>query len=149
MRTLVVHSDIVSKIIKHALLYKLWTHVVFATKNRSLLITPTVEQKLYPYLHDLLTELGCVVSIINRVSDHVHLLFLMTEVLKNVKGNSSHWINQNEICHSTFSWQTGYAAFSVSDEAIEKVYRYTAHQKQHHEHVTFMTEYKEMIDCIG
>jgi REP element-mobilizing transposase RayT len=70
----------------------------------------------------------------------------MTEVLKNVKGNSSHWINQNEICHSTFSWQTGYAAFSVSDESIEKVYRYIAHQKQHHEHVTFMTEYKEMIE---
>ena len=70
----------------------------------------------------------------------------MTEVIKNIKGNSSHWINQNDFCYSSFSWQTGYAAFSVSDAILDKVYRYIANQKQHHERITFLGEYKSMIE---
>lgn len=87
---------------------KLWAHVVFATKNRSPFITPAVEGHLYPYLHECITEQGCVVSIINGMPNHVHLLFLqnplrsMADVIKNIKRNSSHWINQNEICPSAF-----------------------------------------------
>jgi putative transposase len=91
-------------------------------------------------------------SVVNGMPDHVHLLFLqnpsraMTEIIKNIKGNSSHWINQNELCDLPFSWQTGYAAFSVSDEILDRVCRYVANQKLHHESETFMGEYKNLIE---
>jgi putative transposase len=131
---------------------KLWTHVVFSTKNREPLITPIVEEHLHPHLRQLLIEQGCVPSIINGMPDHIHLLFLqnpskpLTETIKNLKGNSSHWINQNDFMPTPFSWQTGYAAFSVSESIVGKVHAYISKQKEHHETTTTFVEYKKLVE---
>ena len=90
-----------------------------------------------------LIELGCLVRIINGMQDHVHLLFLLnpqkalTDVLKQVKGNTSHWINEQDLIKEKFAWQNGYAAYSVSESQLGKVYNYILNQKQHHKMKTF------------
>lgn len=78
---------------------------------------------------------GCPVRIINGMPDHVHSLFRLNrqmsvaDVIKYVKGGSSHSINQEDLIINKFSWQTGYAAFSVSESILEKVYWYIYNQK--------------------
>ena len=68
--------------------------------------------------------------------DHVHVLFLqnpqktISDIIKQIKGSSSHFMNREELILEKFAWQTGYAAFSVSESQLEVVYQYIKNQKQ-------------------
>jgi putative transposase len=134
---------------------KIWIHAIWATKERSPLIIPTVEKKIYEYMKLQFIELGCPVRIINGMPDHVHCLFLLnpqkaiTEIIKQVKGSTSHWVNEQDLIKEKFSWQTGYAGYSVSESVLEKVFQYILNQKQHHQKTTFTKEYDEFIKLHG
>ena len=100
-------------------------------------------------------DAGCPVRIINGMPDHVHSLFLLNpkkaiaDIIKQVKGSSSHEINQQNITKEKFTWQTGYAAYSVSESVLEKVFHYIRNQKKHHEKITFQKEYENLISLHG
>ena len=87
--------------------------------------------------------------------DHRHCLFLLSpqksiaEVIKQIKGSSSHYFNQNNLISENFAWQTGYAAYSVSESGVEKVFEYIKNQKTHHQKKTFQEEYDEFIKLYG
>ena len=87
--------------------------------------------------------------------DHIHCLFLLNpqksiaEVIKQIKGNSSHYINQNNLIADKFAWQTGYAAFSVSESVVEKVFKYIKNQKSHHQKKTSQQEYDDFLKLYG
>jgi REP element-mobilizing transposase RayT len=131
--------------------YKIWLHVVFSTKEREPLIDIRIKKIIYQYMSGQLNELGCRVKIINGMPDHMHLLFLLnpqrsiSEVVKQIKGSSSHWINQDKIINRQFAWQTGYGVFSISESQLEKVYNYIKNQKEHHKKKTFGEEFSEFI----
>ncbi len=130
---------------------KIWIHAIWATKERMPLIHQNIEQKVYQYISEQLREQGCPVRIINGMPDHVHCLFLLSpqksiaEVIKQIKGSSSHYINQNNFIAEKFAWQTGYAAFSVSESIVEKVFEYIKNQKSHHQKRTYQQEYEEFL----
>jgi REP element-mobilizing transposase RayT len=119
------------------------------------LLSRSVEEKVYHFLSQQLKELGCPVRAINGMPDHIHCLFLLSrqksiaDVVKQVKGSSSHFINQSNLLADKFAWQTGYAAFSVSESAVEKVYQYIRNQKQHHQKKLFEQEYDELLKLYG
>lgn len=130
-------------------LNKIWIHAIWATKERKPLINPAIEKKVHTLLQEQLGEMGCSVKIINGMPEHVHCLFLLnsqksiSEVIKQAKGSSSHFINRNNLLAQNFAWQTGYAAYSVSEMAIKIVYDYIQNQKRHHEKRSFEQEYQE------
>ncbi len=134
---------------------KLWLHVVFSTKYRAPLIHPSIEGLVYGYLSQQLTEQGCIVKVINGMPDHVHLLFTqnhklsVADTIKQIKGSSSHWINQQDIIKEKFAWQMGYGAFSVSESQVDKVFNYIVTQKEHHSTKPFLQEYDEFILAHG
>ena len=115
--------------------YKLWIHSVFTTKHRQKIITLDLEEVLYPFLYNEFSQLGCKLKIVNGLSDHIHCLFMLnanksySEVMKQIKGASSHYINQHNFIFEKFAWQKGYAAFSVSDFSVDAVYKYIKMQK--------------------
>lgn len=119
--------------------HKIWIHAIWATKERMPLIHSDVEDQIHRFMTDQLREQGCPVRIINGMPDHIHCLFLLNaqksiaEVVKQIKGSSSHFINQSNLIADKFSWQTGYAAYSVSESAVEKVFQYIKNQKEHHQ----------------
>ena len=134
---------------------KIWIHAVFATKERSPLIKPVVESKIHTNMREQLIEMGCPVRIINGMEEHVHLLFLqnpkmaITDIIKQIKGNTSHWINEQNLIPEKFAWQTGYAAYSVSESQLDRVYQYIRNQKEHHRKKIFADEYDEFIVAHG
>ena len=136
-------------------LNKIWIHAIWSTKERIPLINLSIEKKLYNFITEELREQGCQVKIINGMPDHIHCLFLLNrqksiaEVIKQIKGSSSHYVNQQDLISGKFAWQTGYAAYSVSESGVEKVYRYIQHQKQHHARKTSQQEYEEFINLYG
>ena len=134
---------------------KIWIHAIWATKERVPLIAPKIEQQVYAFMRTQFVESGCPIRIINGMPDHVHCLFLLNpqkpiaEIIKQVKGGTSHFINEQNLIHDKFAWQTGYASYSVSESVLEKVYEYIKNQKQHHVKKTFQQEYEEIIKLIG
>ena len=134
---------------------KIWIHAIWATKDRLPLIHSNVEYKIHQFLSEQLREQGCVVRNINGMPDHIHCLFLLNpkksvaDVIKQVKGSSAHFINQQNLIPEKFAWQTGYAAYSVSESVVEKVFLYIKGQKQHHQKKTFQQEYDEFLKLYG
>lgn len=134
---------------------KLWIHAIWATKNRQELIDFSIENQVYNFIKEELIELGCPVRIINGMPDHIHALFLLnpqksiSDVMKQVKGSSSHTINGNNVMLEKFAWQNGFAAFSVSESQLEAVYNYIKNQKQHHLKKNGQDEFDDFIKLHG
>ncbi len=134
---------------------KIWIHAVWATKERAPLIVPEIEQPVYNFMRSQFVESGCPVRIINGMPDHVHSLFLLNpqraiaDIIKQVKGSTSHFINEQDLIKEKFAWQTGYASYSVSESVLTKVFEYIKNQKQHHAKKTFQQEYDEFVKLIG
>ena len=97
-----------------------WIHAVWSTKYRESLIDNGIEQLLFDYIKNQFAEQKCSVIAINGTPDHIHCLFQLNsdrsigQVLKQVKGSSSRYINENNLTLDPFSWQRGYSAHSVS-----------------------------------
>jgi REP element-mobilizing transposase RayT len=96
-------------------------HLVFSTKRREPTIDPIWQPRLHEYLGGTITGLGGFPQGSGGIADHVHLLVglkathCLADVMRELKKASSTWVH-NEICLSTFEWQTGYAAFTVSPQ---------------------------------
>lgn len=134
---------------------KIWIHAIWSTNERLPLIHKTVETKIHQFIAEELRMIGCPVTIINGMPDHIHCLFLLNpqksiaEVIKQIKGSSSHFINQKNLIAEKFSWQTGYAAYSVSESAVDKVFQYIINQQKHHAKKMFQQEYDEFLKIYG
>jgi REP element-mobilizing transposase RayT len=134
---------------------KIWVHAVWSTKNRMPLIYPKMEQKLFEFLKDELKKMGCMVSIVNGMPDHVHCLFginpqkSITDIIKQIKGSSSYFVNSNNLISEKFIWQRGFGVFGVSHSAVDNVYYYIRNQKQHHKKRTFDNEYIKFMELHG
>ncbi|OXB01166.1 transposase [Flavobacterium oncorhynchi] len=134
---------------------KLWIHAIWATKNRQELIGFSIEKQLYDFIWQELSELGCPVRIINGMPDHVHVLFLqnpqktISDIVKQIKGSSSHFMNRGKFILEKFAWQAGFAAFSVSESQLEAVYNYIKNQKQHHLKKNGQDEFDEFVKLHG
>ena len=130
---------------------KIWIHAIWATKERMPIIHSNIEYKIHQFISEQLRAQGCLVRIINGMPDHIHCLFLLSpqksiaEVINQIKGSSSHYINQNDLTSKKFAWQTGYAAYSVSESVVEKVFQYIKTQKEHHQKNSFMQEYEAFL----
>src|SRR6266568_6954826 len=129
-------------------------HLVFSTKERVPLISTDWRGRLHAYLGGIVKGLEGVPLAIGGIEDHVHLLVGLKSshrldyFLRDLKADSSEWVHK-EIHKLMFSWQKGYAAFSVSPSNIEGVKRYVLNQEEHHRRKTFQEEYVELLKASG
>lgn len=116
----------------------LFIHCVWATWDRLPLITPRIERPLHRNIESEAIKQGCKVIAINGIEDHVHLLLMLPStisiatLMQQVKGVSSHFINDVYKSDVLFKWQGSYGAFSVSRHDVDRVVDYIKRQKEHH-----------------
>jgi putative transposase len=126
-------------------------HAVFSTKHRANLITPDLEARLYPFVGGIVRDLRCTLVAINGMPDHVHLLIRYradlshSEMLQQIKGRSSKWVNETFTEVGRFAWQEGYGGFTVSKSVAPDVEAYIARQKEHHRRQDFRSEYLALL----
>ncbi|MBN2147766.1 MAG: IS200/IS605 family transposase [Anaerolineales bacterium] len=119
--------------------YRLVYHYVWSTKNRLALITPTVEERLFPYISYKCGQLGYQLHAVNGTTDHVHVLvsltptILVADVAKNLKGASSHYINNESGLGDVLYWQDGYGVVTIREVEIPAIVKYIHDQKVHHQ----------------
>jgi putative transposase len=122
-------------------------HLIFSTKHREPLLMPDWTPRLYEYIGGVLRAKGGVLLAAGGMPDHIHLLVglgkqtTIADVIRDIKANSSRWIHETFDDLAGFSWQAGYAAFSVSRSAVDEVERYIARQAEHHRVRTFQEEF--------
>jgi REP element-mobilizing transposase RayT len=130
-------------------------HIVFSTKNREPLIAIDKQDELFRYMGGVIGRERAIAVSIGGVEDHVHVLAKLpvsrpiSEIVGRLKGSSSRWIEQQPWFEGGFAWQRGYAVFSVSQSLVERVRRYIARQREHHERVSFSDELNAMLELHG
>lgn len=134
---------------------KIWIHAIIGVKYREALIIPDVEDVVYTLLRQEFIKCKCHLDSLNGTSDHIHAQFLLNpdlsirQVMKQVKGASSHHINQSKLLAQKFAWQVGFGAFSVSESQMPVIRNYINNQKEHHKTMTFEEEYQQFIKLYG
>ena len=126
-------------------------HFVFAVKYRLGLIGKSWKDELYKYITGIIQNNGHKLLIINGMPDHIHMLIgldpkqSISDLMKDVKQNSSLWINKNKFVDGHFEWQEGYGAFANSKSQVGQVINYIKNQEGHHTQKTFREEYIDFL----
>ena len=129
-----------------------YVHIVFGTKGRLPLIPQAQHSRLCRYFAGIAHNHGMKAVAAGGMPDHVHILLALTsempvaKAVNLLKSNSSKWMREKD---RTFTWQEGYAAFSVSVSALEAVADYIGHQREHHKTRDFAQEYLALLKKHG
>ncbi len=126
-------------------------HFVWSTTGRVPWVSRSWRDDMYAYIRGVVTNKGGKVLEIGGTDDHVHVCVAMpstvtiAEMINAMKTNSSRWIHENHIPSAGYSWQKGYAAFSVSKSAEGSVREYICKQDEHHKSRSFQEEFVALL----
>jgi len=130
---------------------QVYIQYVFAVKGRENLIRPAFEEEVYKYIAGLIRNKEQKPLAVNGMPDHIHVLvglrpsMRISDLVRDIKNNSSNFINEKGWLKQKFSWQEGYGVFSYSESNYGKVIDYIKNQKRHHEKRTFRQEYTLLL----
>jgi REP element-mobilizing transposase RayT len=130
---------------------QIYLQVVFAVKGRKNLIAPSWKEALHKYISGIVTAKEQKSIIVNGMPDHIHAFvglkpsMRISDLVRDMKNNSSKFINESGFIRSRFSWQEGYGVFSYSRSHIDRVYNYILNQEEHHRKKTFQREYLDFL----
>jgi putative transposase len=126
-------------------------HCVFSTKERRPLITPALQERLWPFLGGIARQNGMNQVIAGGIEDHVHILLsipatmTVSKAMQLIKGGSSKWIHETFPDQRLFAWQEKYGAFSVSVSQLDIIINYIKNQKEHHHKQSFQEEFLMLL----
>ena len=127
---------------------------IFAVKYRAALITKDYKEELHKYITGIIQKNHHKMLQINSMPDHIHILIGMrpvqsiSDLIQNVKTESSKWVKKEKFCSVPFGWQDGFGAFSYSKSHVQNVIRYIQNQEIHHRKETFLHEYKNFLTAF-
>jgi REP element-mobilizing transposase RayT len=130
---------------------QIYLQIVFAVKGRENLIAQSWKDELHKYISGIIKEKEQKPIIVNGMPDHIHAFIglkpsmRISDLVRDIKNNSSKFINEKGWIKGKFSWQEGYGVFSYSHSHIERVYNYILNQEEHHRKKTFKDEYLELL----
>ena len=134
---------------------QLHIQVVFAVAGRTRLIPAHRQEELNQYVAGIIANNGQKALAVNGMPDHLHLLvglrpdLALADLVRDIKANSSRFINEQRWLPGRFAWQRGYGAFSYSASQLDQVVRYIHDQQRHHATRTFREEYQGLLDRFG
>lgn len=134
---------------------KVWVHFVWATKMREPHLTDEIRHMVFDHIRNYAREKGIYLDNIGGYVEHVHCLVSLgtdqtiANIAKLLKGESSHWINQQRLCKTKFGWQHEYFAVGVGESIIERTRSYIQRQEIHHRTRPFESELDAMVEKYG
>lgn len=126
-------------------------HAVFSTQGRRPLIAQDHQSRLWDYIGGLGKNHNIPIHAVGGIDNHAHVLLsvpptmTLSKAIQTLKAYSSKWMNNEIMKNGRFTWQEGYAAFSVSQSNIAAVEDYIRHQPEHHKNHAFEDELKSLL----
>jgi putative transposase len=130
---------------------QIYIQYVFAVRGRKNLLQKPWRDEVFKYIAGIIKGKDQKPIIVNGVADHVHVFvglkpsMRISDLVRDIKNNSSNFINDQKYLTEKFSWQEGYGAFSYAHSQIDNVYRYIANQEEHHKTKNFRKEYLDLL----
>ena len=130
---------------------QIYIQTVFAVSDRQSLIRPEFKEDLYKYMTGIVKNQGQKLISINGVADHIHILIglkpamALADLVREIKADSSKFVNEKRFVRGRFSWQEGYGAFSYGHSQLNTIIRYIQNQEQHHRRSSFKNEYLTLL----
>jgi REP element-mobilizing transposase RayT len=118
--------------------WRLYYHLVWATKDRQPMIEPEIETLLFAILREKADALGLTVWALGGWLDHVHMVvsippkLAVAEMVRQLKGESAHKLNEQRLA-IPFAWQRGYGVVSLGEQRLAFAVAYVQGQKDHHQ----------------
>lgn len=90
---------------------QIYIQYVFAVKGRGNFILPAFQDELYKYIAGIVTGKEQKSLAVNGMPDHVHVLvglkpvMRISDLIRDIKNNSSNFINGKGWLKQKFSWQ--------------------------------------------
>lgn len=134
---------------------QIYIMVVFSVSGRICLIGNTWKDELYKYITGIIKSKNQKLIAINGVGDHIHILLgikpniALSDLVRDIKANSSRFINEKKFIKGKFIWQEGFGGFSYSHSQLSSVIKYIENQEEHHKIKTFKEEYLELLEKFG
>ncbi len=131
--------------------FQIYIQIVFAVKGRENLIANNWKTDLHKYIAGIIKGKGHKSIIVNGMPDHIHAfvglkpVMAISELVRDIKNNSSNFVNDHKFVKGKFAWQESFGAFSYSHSHIRNVYDYIMNQEKHHQKKTFKQEYTEFL----
>jgi REP element-mobilizing transposase RayT len=130
---------------------QIYIQVVFAVSVRQCLIRPEFKEEVQKYITGIIRKQGQKLITINAMPDHAHLLIglkpkiALSNLMRDVKSDSSEFINRKRWIRGKFNWQEGFGAFSYSHSDLDSVIAYIRNQEKHHSKKSFKSEYLTLL----
>lgn len=130
-------------------------HITFSTHNRNPLILKELKNEMYAYIATICKSNKSNPIKIGGSTDHIHIVTTLhstvtiSKLLEEIKKTSSKWFKEKDERVRNFSWQCGYAAFSVSQSQLPQLIQYIEQQEQHHKKKSFQDELREFLTANG
>jgi REP element-mobilizing transposase RayT len=130
---------------------QLYIHIVFAVKGRQNLIQRLWKDELHKYICGIVNGKDQKIFAIGGIADHIHILvsikpeIAISDLVRDIKSNSTKWINEKRFLVGTFHWQKGFGAFSCAKSQLDNVIAYINNQEDHHKKKSFKDEYIEQL----
>jgi putative transposase len=130
---------------------QVYLQAVFAVNGRENLLQKSWRAEVFKYISGIITNKGHKSIIVNGMGDHVHVFFgfrpayAISDLIRDIKNNSSNYINEKRWVRGKFSWQEGYGVFSYGHNHIGTIYDYINSQEEHHRKKTFKEEYLDFL----
>jgi REP element-mobilizing transposase RayT len=130
---------------------QMYVQMVFAVKGRENLIAKSWRDEMHKYISGIIKGKGQKPIIVNGVSDHVNVFvglkpaMAASDLCRDIKNNSSNFINEKGFTRKKFSWQSGAGYFTYGHSQMNDVYQYILNQEEHHRKRTFKDEYLDFL----
>ena len=117
---------------------QIYVQIVFAVRSRENRIAEKHREELERYICGIVRNNNSKALATYCNPDHTHILvgldpsISISDMARDIKANSSRWINENRWIAGKFSWQEGYGCFSYSKSQIDVVAKYILNQSEHH-----------------
>jgi putative transposase len=134
---------------------QIYLQLVFSPVNHKNMLPVKHKEELQKYTTGIIQNRKHKLLAINFMRDHIHIFIgynpsqSLPDLLRDIKANTSKFINDNKWIPGKFQWQNGYGAFSYSNSQIDDVIKYINNQEKHHMAKTFKEEYLTLLEQFG
>ncbi len=134
---------------------RVWIHFVWSTKNREPFLSDKIRKDVFEHIKENAESKEIHIDFIGGYVDHVHCLTSLgtdqtiENMMRLIKGESSHWINKQNLTQGKFGWQDEYFAVSVSETNVVSVRKYITNQEEHHKQKSFADEFEGFMKRAG
>jgi putative transposase len=141
---------LIASIPKNMSFIRILVHCVWTTKIRIPYLEEKIRNQVIFHILESSRSKGIYIDHINGYNEHLHALISLggtqniSDIMRNIKGESSHWINKNNLIKNRFEWQDDFYAGSIGMSQLETVRKYIRNQVDHHKSESWEEEIRKL-----